>query len=486
MDMEKKDYFQANIGTIGLFLICLSTAFATATFAEEAYLIADINPGEHDSNPSFLVENNGLVYFSAERGSKSTYSKDLWITDGTPDGITSLTATSGNHLYPCYFEKFGNLVIFSAGHSAPTRSDGTKAGTYFLINQDSFNSCGPDILQVNQKVFFSFTDGPGYQSTKYGNEVWKTDGTVKGTILVKDINPGPANGYPEDFANVGGILFFYANDGVHSFELWKSDGTSTGTVMVKDINTVTTGSKGPSRFDMAAMGNILIFAANDGTHGNELWRSDGTSKGTFLVKDIKPGPDNGIGWGCGHMRKAGGKIFFRTDDGTHGMEIWVTDGTTSGTHLVKDINPGPANGVDVYSDNPYVELNGILYFTALSPGYGSELWRSDGTEKGTWVVKDINPGSGNSLPWKTASLSGALYFAAWDPVARYQVWTSDGTSSGTRRLTNINPSSGCSPRYFARLKKKLLFCADDGIHGEELWGLDLATDVSPRDWEMYK
>src|SRR5262249_60144077 len=69
-----------------------------------------------------------------------------------------------------------------------------------------------------------------------GRELWKSDGTAAGTVLVKDIRPGPDYGYPENLTGVGRTLFFTANDGVNGQELWKSDGTEAGTVLVKDIN----------------------------------------------------------------------------------------------------------------------------------------------------------------------------------------------------------------------------------------------------------
>lgn len=68
-----------------------------------------------------------------------------------------------------------------------------------------------------------------------GAELWKSDGTQAGTVLVKDIRPGPGGSNPEGLVNVNGVLFFRANDGVNGYELWKSDGTKTGTVLVRDI-----------------------------------------------------------------------------------------------------------------------------------------------------------------------------------------------------------------------------------------------------------
>lgn len=92
--------------------------------------------------------------------------------------------------------------------------------------------------------------------------------------------------------NVGGTLYFQANDGTSGFELWKSDGTETGTVRVKDI------WPGPSSsyaYFLTDVGGTLYFMASDGTSGSELWKSDGTEAGTVRVKDINPGSSNSLG-----------------------------------------------------------------------------------------------------------------------------------------------------------------------------------------------
>ena len=83
---------------------------------------------------------------------------------------------------------------------------------------------------------------------------------------------------------VGNTLYFVANDGTNNYEVWKSDGTSAGTVMVKDIRS---GSSGPRH--LTAVDNTLYFRADDGIYGRELWKSDGTSAGTVMVKDIRSG-----------------------------------------------------------------------------------------------------------------------------------------------------------------------------------------------------
>ena len=124
----------------------------------------------------------------------------------------------------------------------------------------------------------------------------------------------------EPFAALGGELYFTADDGV---ELWKTDGTEAGTVLVKDILPGTADS-GP--FRLAAVGSTLFFVANSGPgdRNQELWKSDGSAAGTVLVEDIRPGEEPS---GIDLVTPVNGRLFFVADDGTHGRELWVSDGT---------------------------------------------------------------------------------------------------------------------------------------------------------------
>ena len=164
--------------------------------------------------------------------------------------------------------------------------------------------------------------------------------------LVKDINPllgGPGDGNPAYLAAVGSQVFFRGCD-LHGCELWKSDGTAAGTVLVKDIYPGATGS---DPCNLTNVNGTLFFPANDGTNGDELWKSDGTAAGTVLVKDINPGA-SGSDPDC--LTNVNGTLFFQADDGANGAELWKSDGTAAGTVLVKDINPGAASAP--YPDQP--------------------------------------------------------------------------------------------------------------------------------------
>jgi ELWxxDGT repeat protein len=192
--------------------------------------------------------------------------------------------------------------------------------------------------------------------------------------LVKDIYPGSDYSYPESLTNVDGTLFFSAEDSLHGEELWKSDGTTDGTVLVKDIFP---GDKydDSNPEELADVNGLLFFSADDGVHGSELWMSDGTAGGTRLVKDIFQGSDEGYPNESEPegLTNVNGKLFFNANDGIHGRELWVSDGTADGTVLVKDIMPIDKDD-DGSGPGDFTDVNGTLFFRADDGVHGQELW----------------------------------------------------------------------------------------------------------------
>jgi ELWxxDGT repeat protein len=239
---------------------------------------------------------------------------------------------------------------------------------------------------------------------------------VKGDIFTT-INSGTLY-----LTNINGVLYFTANDGVNGYELWKSDGTAAGTVLVKDI---WAGSSSSYALNLASVNGTLYFRANDGVNGYELWKSDGTAAGTVLVKDIRAGS---FGSDVSNLASVNGILYFRATDGVNGYELWKSDGTAAGTVLVKDIRAGSSSS----GISRLASVNGILYFTANDGVNGSELWKSDGTAAGTVLVKDIQAGSSNSGVLNLTSVNGTLYFTADDGVNGRKIWTTDGTSENTQ------------------------------------------------------
>ena len=160
----------------------------------------------------------------------------------------------------------------------------------------------------------------------------------------------------------------------------------------------------------------IYFAADDGEHGIELWMTDGTEEGTELVKDINEGTGDSE---CQNFYIVGGRLLF-TANSAAGFELWQTDGTTAGTEMVKDIWPGASSAfTDLVNNNQYFYVwNDVLYFNAKDGQVGWELWRSDGTDSGTFLLKDIHNAFGDlghSFSKSYAEYNGKLYFASRGP-----------------------------------------------------------------------
>jgi ELWxxDGT repeat protein len=301
-----------------------------------------------------------------------------------------------------------------------------------------------------------------------GYELYKSDGTEAGTVLVKNIRPdtgtSPQSSNPVNLTNVNGVVFFVANDGVSGNELWKTDGTSAGTVLVKDIRA---GGAGSLPQNLVNVNGTLYFTAIDSTRGRELWKSDGTAAGTVLVKDVRGGSASST---PKNLTVVGNTLFFSAIDSSRGYELWKSDGTDAGTVLVKDINPGTTSS----SPESLVNNNGTLLFTAIHPTSGRELWKSDGTAAGTVLVQDIYAGTYSSAPLELYYLNGAVYFSAQTQAFGREVYKTNGTT--TELFVDVNPGTGYSqPRGFIGTGNVLYFTAYHPVYGTELWKVDPTT-----------
>ena len=267
------------------------------------------------------------------------------------------------------------------------RSDGTETGTLIIKNTGT-HYCD-DVINSNGTIFFLTSDSLKYM------ELWKSDGNEVNTIPLQQMQ---TDGLNPGFTNFNQTVIFSAFDDLHGTELWKINDTHSGADILKDIYP---GSKNSGSGYLNVTNGNLYFSANDGTNGFQLWKSNGTETGTNIVTIIPASLSFPSGAFISYLTTVGQNVFFLAIDSLHGAELWKSDGTEEGTNLVKDIRLGIDFGLSSYitEEHPFTEMNKILYFPANDGVHGFELWRSDGTEMGTYMLKDINPGNESSFDY---------------------------------------------------------------------------------------
>lgn len=454
----------------------LSTPFALgAILTSSAFgqtLVKDINPifSNSGSSTTQSVVIGTTAYFVANDG---IVGPALWKTDGTAAGTvlvkdvnTASTTSSGI----TNLTAFGSILVFGGDDGSATtgvelwKSDGTAAGTVLAadINTGTVSSSPSLFTVLGSSVYFSATTAAA------GAELWSFDGTT--AALVKDINAGATGSSMLAMVNAGGTLYFRATDVAAGSELWKSDGTTAGTVMVADINA---GSASSTPTTITAFGSKVVFAATTAAGGQEPWVSDGTAGGTFQLADLVVGT---TGSTPTPFIVNGSKAYFSAFvSATTGRELYVTDGTSLGTTLVLDINPGTASGVSSTSSGWAAFGTGLL-FLGITPANGTETWFSDGTAANTYLVKDVNPGTGSSSAFPIFTSGPVCYMQSSDGVGSWELWKTDGTSAGTVLVKEIYPgTTGSFPTNFAQLGANVIFAATDPSFGSELFLTDGTT-----------
>ncbi|TNE52909.1 MAG: hypothetical protein EP344_15320 [Bacteroidetes bacterium] len=277
---------------------------------------------------------------------------------------------------------------------------------------------------------------------------------------IEYISPIVLSIYYTPFARLQDRMYFTSYHPDTGDGLWTTDGTSTGTYLVKNIQQGT--SPGTiSGIDTA--GNLLFIRANDGLHGFEPWRSDGSEAGTYLLADINPNGNSN----SGGFTAVGDRIYFIATDSTGNKNLWTTDGTPSGTSLLQNL---PTTSAGAGSSYAFASFLDRLFFASGDNLHGWELWVSDGTSGGTGLFLDIYPGRFSSRPDNFILFDSLLFFTAFTPEYGRELWQTDGTVAGTKIVQDIIPGPGSStPGGFQIQDGRLYFSVFAPDSGRELW-----------------
>jgi ELWxxDGT repeat protein len=442
-------------------------------------LLKDIFPGQFGS-VGFIVHFcrvGNVLYFpiSSSGGNK----RELWKTDGTVEGTVLVSELPENSLEPEEITAFGNKIIFKVRDGGTINytlwvSNGTPAGTtalkqFYAPANNNFSF----IPYQNGLLFAAGTQNEGI-------ELWKTDGTIDGTVMVKDIYPGFYGSYPDNFAKVKDKVFFKSNHPTYGNQIWMTDGTESGTSLLKELKA---GSVSAEPGNLLALNDSLYFIASNQSNQRTLWISDGSSNNIYQVKNSAQGqpPPHIQGlikcdsfllisvykensWALWRKNGSDGNYFkFKehTISGTgnfpffnnwsssgnisyfnyntrtdQNQKLWITDGTEDGTHFLKSID-----GIDVFSTgiSGFSIFANDLYFSIVSLNYSSPIWKSNGTPEGTSVFKEVRDVNyGNFLGSIAHSIEDTLFFMGYkEVIPRNELWRTEGAQKNTRIAMEI-------------------------------------------------
>lgn len=371
------------------------------------------NPmGEDCTIPSYMGQTDVPEFLRLNNSVFFRCGLDYFKADGTK---YSLDNSGFMYWEPKAITEWKNHLIFSKSNYELYITDSLPSGVKEITNIEVklYNN---QAIGVDGLVFFSG------KSSGYGCELWCYSEIKDSTYLVKDIEPGTSGSYPDRFIAINGKVIFSVGLGTYI-----SDGTSEGTYPLFNLHVFQVENY---PFYIHYM-NKLYFTAQDGAHGYELWATDGSLEGTELIKDIIIGDMSSGSFPSGFV-EYNGEFYFNASNGSN-TGIWKSDGTTDGT--VPVLLAGPAK---------YFTVNNNLLYMVLNDGeHGNELWVSDGTEQGSHIVRDINPNTYLS-PRILGKIDNGLIVSSYANDTSY-LYTSDGSNSGT---TIYHKEYSPRPEYF--------------------------------------
>jgi ELWxxDGT repeat protein len=452
----------------------------TATNVPTPLVPAFVNAG---SNPDRLAAMDGNVVLFCSGNLP-------WRSDGTAVGTQPLHGFPALQSGP-FSPRFLGQRFFVANLAGLRvyRTDGTPAGTTFL----------PGLVGGGSTIAWAST--PTQLLLFLGNNLYGIDGVNAPQLLHSGLAAQPAP------ARLGNLVLFRGQTAANGVELWRTDGTPAGTVLVRDIRPGSASALGTGSeptWSLRSVPGLLLFAADDSL-GDEVWRTDGTTAGTAPVTSIAPGPAAAlITLG---PTTATGRLLFAATSPTTGRDVWSTDGNLSTEILIDDLTGntvqflgaagpqwlftiGDASTSRLYRTSGTAAsttlqnnlvggavVSGIA-FTVYSPvqgvalfGLGTSVQRADPTGINTFPLGQA-PTLTEGADWFSLPGADVAVFSGVSTGFGREPWRSNGLPNGTSRLLDVNPGSASSaPREFTHAGGLVYFTADDGTTGRELWAM---------------
>ncbi|WP_375448271.1 ELWxxDGT repeat protein [uncultured Fibrella sp.] len=358
------------------------------------------------------------------------------------------------------------------------------------VNPNSFS-------RFNNQLYFNTSGG-----SCDVNGIYRTDGTAAGTVFVSN---DVFDRNPTGRCVAGGHLYF----GTLAGQLKRINGQTGAVELVKS------GFSGVPRYMAEVSGGVLLFTDN----GNGLWRSDGTTAGTYAIRSEFTSIGQVVSDGTtAYFQATGDAILYKTDGttagtlallntggyGIRGLTLWnglpyfctrLADGTEqiikwtgSAFVVLASIAQSPTtNSTPFINVERFIPTITALYFfgttTTVQAGGNTsalnQLWKTDGTQAGTALVATMGatvPGYFRTYQNNPEGYQNILYFPADDATFGTELWRSDGTAGGTFRVRDINPgATGSTPLDFACINGICYFHAYSETTGNEIWRSDGST-----------
>ena len=477
-------------------------------------MVADLLPGAEGSSPSRLTAHDGRLYFAATH---PALGRELFVTGAGVEGVRA-----AGDVYPGAAGSTPQLVIggdskvlFTALHPADGYSaflvDAPDAAPTLLADliPGLLNKQTPIAGTNRGDVFYAAGD-----AAPSGREphVVSPAGTGR---LAADLEPGPAGSDPLRFVPLGEQVIFRAVNAAAGTEVWRAD--AGGVSVLEDVippnpYSASVGIAGP--FGDRAFINYTYFPVDNQPGVQELWTTQGTEETTRRLRSgaigeaaemggwiyylnntgvsaalLRMSPDgqthqsvkalvniapSGTSNIARDLRAVGGLLYFSVIDANRASRsLWRSDGTEAGTFRI-DVPLGTNRS---FSPGRFTQLRGntavFSGWQSANDGVDEELWKSDGTAATTARIKDIQPGNGSSSPRDLVHFNGMVYFTADDGASGRELWRTDGTAAGTVMVKDILPGAqGSAPSELKVINARLYFFAADAEGGRELWSSD--------------
>lgn len=379
---------------------------------EGTHIVADIDSGPGWSSPSGFLGLDGKIFFQANGDAGDGY---FYVSDGTAHGTMRLHSPL-TEKSPRYFQGaavFNGMVYFNGFHKEKGR---------VLYRSKGANE-NTKVAALNRKIVDPWKLTPAETQLFFEADFGSSDGREPGVFdpsdrsgkMLKDIRPGSESSDSESYVALGDRLLFTADDGEHGRELWISDGTSNGTSMLVDI---VEGEEDANPSLLRRWHDQVVFKARVQESEYALWISDGTAEGTGAFIDFVDQPARSLG---DKIKVIDQRLYYSTRMENGDLELWTLQEETDAPSLVKVFVQ------ETYRPNIFsiYALKDLALIMMNGPSYEEEkLWVTDGTPEGTLELQGppSNPFQYFRATHNIWSAGNRAYFLAWDPRHGFELW----------------------------------------------------------------